>query len=194
MTFEGSVRSKIAMLKLDSVVDELNDDTLDTWAELQQESGSSETTPLNPFMERELLKDNDLSLDGTAFTKETGFQWVFSVASSWPWLTRTIRYKHPSLTKQEVEAVIESYKRMNWWPWYLIPAGGWSVFFCLFCIPVDGIGSRYTSYVFGLILKVGIMVGYVCLNGFQHSSIAQHSMYDWVNLCSKNEVIELEIF
>lgn len=62
------------MLKLDNVVDELNDDTLDIWAELQQESKTSETTPLNPFMEKELLKDNDLSLDGTAFMKETGFQ------------------------------------------------------------------------------------------------------------------------
>jgi len=98
MSFEGSVRSKLAMLKLDSVVDELNDDTLDPWAELQEESGVSEPTPLNPFMEKELLKDHDLSLDGTAFTRETGFQ-----------------YKHPSLTKQEVEAVIESYRRMNWW-------------------------------------------------------------------------------
>ncbi|KAE9962721.1 hypothetical protein BLS_010084 [Venturia inaequalis] len=98
-SFEGSVRSKIAMLKLDNVVDELNDDTLDIWAELQQESKTSETTPLNPFMEKELLKDNDLSLDGTAFIKETGFQ-----------------YKHPTVTKQEIEAVIESYKRMNWWP------------------------------------------------------------------------------
>ncbi|TID16420.1 NAD dependent epimerase/dehydratase family protein [Venturia nashicola] len=98
-SFEGSVRSKIAMLKLDNVVDELNDDTLDIWAELQQESKTSETTPLNPFMEKELLKDNHLSLDGTAFVKETGFQ-----------------YKHPTVTKQEVEAVIESYKRMNWWP------------------------------------------------------------------------------
>jgi len=56
MSFEGSVRSKLAMLKLDSVVDELNDDTLDPWAELQQESGISEPTPLNPFMEKELLK------------------------------------------------------------------------------------------------------------------------------------------
>lgn len=74
MSFEGSVRSKIAMLKLDNVVDELNDDTLEIWAELQQESKTSETTPLNPFMEKELLKDNDLSLDGTAFINETGFQ------------------------------------------------------------------------------------------------------------------------
>ena len=26
------------------------------------------------------------------------------------------RYKHPRLNKEEVEDVIESYRRMNWWP------------------------------------------------------------------------------
>lgn len=74
MKFEGGIVSKMAMLKLDSVVDELNDDTLDPWAELQQEAGITEPTPLNPFMEKELLKDNDLSLDGTKFVEDTGFK------------------------------------------------------------------------------------------------------------------------
>jgi nucleoside-diphosphate-sugar epimerase len=73
MKFEGGIVSKMAMLKLDSVVDELNDDTLDPWAELQQEAGITEPTPLNPFMEKELLKDNDLSLDGGKFVQETKF-------------------------------------------------------------------------------------------------------------------------
>jgi nucleoside-diphosphate-sugar epimerase len=77
MKFEGGIVSKMAMLKLDSVVDELNDDTLDPWAELQQDAGITEPTPLNPFMEKELLKDNDLSLDGSKFMKETGFKYVF---------------------------------------------------------------------------------------------------------------------
>jgi hypothetical protein len=26
------------------------------------------------------------------------------------------RYKHEKLTKEGVEEVVESYKRMNWWP------------------------------------------------------------------------------
>jgi len=99
MKFEGGLVSKMAMLKLDSVVDELNDDTLDPWAELQQEAGITEPTPLNPFMEKELLKDNDLSLDGSKFVEETGF-----------------KYDHPKLTKKEVEDVIDSYKAMKWWP------------------------------------------------------------------------------
>ena len=99
MTFQGSIVSHFAKLHLDSVVDDLNDETLDPWADLQAEAGVSDTSPLNTFVEKELLKDNDLSLDAGLFIQETGFQ-----------------YKHPKLTKAEVEDVIESYRRMNWWP------------------------------------------------------------------------------
>ncbi|KAF2675032.1 NAD dependent epimerase/dehydratase family protein-like protein [Microthyrium microscopicum] len=98
-TFQGTLISQFAKLHLDSVVDDLNDEVLDPWAELQQQAGTKQNTPLSPFTEKELLKDTDLSMDGSAFMKELGFQ-----------------YKHPKLTKEEVEAVIESYKKMNWWP------------------------------------------------------------------------------
>jgi hypothetical protein len=30
--------------------------------------------------------------------------------------TNPFRYEHPKLTKAEIEDVIESYKRMKWWP------------------------------------------------------------------------------
>jgi hypothetical protein len=71
--FHGTLISAFARLNLDHVVDEVNDETLDPWAELQQAAGISQTTPLSPFMEKELLRDCDLSLDGSAFEKETGF-------------------------------------------------------------------------------------------------------------------------
>jgi len=97
--FQGTLISQFAKLNLDSVVDDLNDETLDPWAELQREAGTEANTPLNPFMEKETLRDEDLSLDGAKFIKTLGF-----------------KYKHPKITKEEVEGVIESYKRMNWWP------------------------------------------------------------------------------
>ncbi|KAL6704753.1 hypothetical protein ACN47E_007674 [Coniothyrium glycines] len=97
--FHGTLISAFARLNLDHVVDEVNDETLDPWAELQQEAGINQSTPLSPFMEKELLRDADLSLDGSAFEKETGFT-----------------YTHEKLTKESVEEIIESYKRMNWWP------------------------------------------------------------------------------
>lgn len=71
--FHGTLISAFARMNLDHVVDEVNDDTLDPWAELQQAAGISQSTPLSPFMEKELIRDSDLSLDGGAFETTTGF-------------------------------------------------------------------------------------------------------------------------
>ncbi|GME22492.1 Nad dependent epimerase dehydratase [Neofusicoccum parvum] len=99
--FHGTLISAFARLNLEHVVDDVNDETLDPWADLQEKAGISKThpNPLSPFMEKEILKDTDLSMDGSLFEKETGFE-----------------YKHPVLTKAELEDVVESYKRMGWWP------------------------------------------------------------------------------
>ena len=72
--FHGTIISAFARLNMDHVVDEVNDETLDPWADLQTKAGISQSTPLSPFMEKELLKDSDLSLDGSAFERTTGFQ------------------------------------------------------------------------------------------------------------------------
>ena len=71
--FQGTIISTFARLNLDRVVDDVNDETLDPWADLQTKAGIPQTTPLSPFMEKELLKDTDLSLDGSAFEQTTGF-------------------------------------------------------------------------------------------------------------------------
>ncbi|KAK3208865.1 hypothetical protein GRF29_77g2216622 [Pseudopithomyces chartarum] len=97
--FHGTLINTFARMNLDHVVDEVNDETLDPWADLQQDAGISNSTPLTPFMEKELLRDTDLSLDGGLFEEEVGF-----------------RYQHESLTLEEVERVIASYKAMGWWP------------------------------------------------------------------------------
>lgn len=116
-TFQGTIVSRLAKMQLDSVVDDLNDDVLDPWAELQAEAKTEMNTPLSPFTEKELLKDTDMCMDGSAFIQQVGFAYVFvplilSIVS----LIRLRRYKHPRVTKQEVESVIASYKRLNWWP------------------------------------------------------------------------------
>ncbi|KAB2573947.1 putative nad dependent epimerase dehydratase family protein [Lasiodiplodia theobromae] len=99
--FHGTLISAFARLNLEHVVDDVNDETLDPWAELQEKAGISKANPnpLSPFMEKEILKDTDLSMDGSLFEQETGFE-----------------YKHPILTKEKLEDVVESYKRMGWWP------------------------------------------------------------------------------
>jgi nucleoside-diphosphate-sugar epimerase len=97
--FQGTIISTFAKLNLDSVVDDVNDDVLGPWADLLEDAKITRPGPLSPFMEKELLKDTDLSLDGSRFEKLVGFT-----------------YKKPSITKEELEHIIESYKKMTWWP------------------------------------------------------------------------------
>ncbi|KAI8957804.1 hypothetical protein F5Y11DRAFT_66721 [Daldinia sp. FL1419] len=97
--FQGQLLSNLARLNMDSVVDDVNDDVLGPWADLLADAGITRPGPLTPFMEKELLKDTDLSMDGSRLEAVVGFQ-----------------YQKPIITKELVEEVIESYKRMKWWP------------------------------------------------------------------------------
>lgn len=97
--FQGQLVSTFARLNLDSVVDDVNDDVLGPWADLLADAGITRPGPLTPFMEKELLKDTDLSMDGSRLEKLLDF-----------------KYDKPKITKELVEEVIESYKQMNWWP------------------------------------------------------------------------------
>ncbi|GAB0135956.1 hypothetical protein EsDP_00004276 [Epichloe bromicola] len=97
--FQGQLISTFARMNLDSVVDDVNDEILGPWAELLADAGITRPGPLTPFMEKELLKDTDLSMDGSRLEKLLDF-----------------KYEQPVLTKELVEEVIESYKKMNWWP------------------------------------------------------------------------------
>lgn len=97
--FQGQLVSTFAKLNMDSVVDDINDELLGPWADLLAEAGITRPGPLTPFMEKELLDDSDLSMDGSRLEELLGF-----------------KYEKPKLTKELIEEVIESYKRMNWWP------------------------------------------------------------------------------
>ncbi|KAJ4296085.1 hypothetical protein N0V88_004787 [Collariella sp. IMI 366227] len=97
--FQGQLISTFAKLNLDSVVDDVNDELLGPWADLLAEAGITRPGPLTPFMERELLKDTDLSMDGSRLEEVVGFA-----------------YEKPKVTKELIEEVIESYKTMKWWP------------------------------------------------------------------------------
>ncbi|KAK5097039.1 hypothetical protein LTS08_007059 [Lithohypha guttulata] len=97
--FQGTIISQFAKLNLDSVVDDLNEDFLQPWADMIERAEITRPGPLSPFLEKELLKDSDLSMDGSLFEKTTGF-----------------KYLHEKFTADEARKLIESYKRMNWWP------------------------------------------------------------------------------
>lgn len=97
--FHGTIVSSFARLNLGSAVDEENDEILQPWGDLLHEAGITRPGPINPYLENELVKDDDFSIDGTRFEKVTGFE-----------------YKVPEVTEEGLSAIIESYKRLNWWP------------------------------------------------------------------------------
>ncbi|KIN04808.1 hypothetical protein OIDMADRAFT_192200 [Oidiodendron maius Zn] len=97
--FQGQLVSTFARLNMDSVVDEVNEEVLGPWAELLEDAGITRPGPLTPFMEKELLKDTDLSMDGSRLEKVVGFT-----------------YSKPKVTKELVQGMIDSYIRIGWWP------------------------------------------------------------------------------
>ncbi|KAK8055121.1 hypothetical protein PG993_000348 [Apiospora rasikravindrae] len=97
--FQGQFISTFARMNMDSVVDDINDELLGPWADLLADAGITRPGPLTPFMEKELLKDTDLSMDGSRLEKVVGFE-----------------YQKPQINKELLKEVIESYKKMKWWP------------------------------------------------------------------------------
>ncbi|KAJ5787975.1 hypothetical protein N7457_002965 [Penicillium paradoxum] len=99
VSFIGSLASQLAKLNLDDVVDDLNEVGLQTWAELVQQANITRPGPISPFLERDVLKDQDMSIDGSRFEKETGWKPLY-----------------PAFNADSVREIVDSYKRMGWWP------------------------------------------------------------------------------
>ena len=98
--FQGTIISQFAKMNLEHVVDDLNEDILQPWADLLVEKGITKPGPLTPFLEKELLKDTDLSMAGSLFERVVGF-----------------KYERASgLTVDGVREMISSYEKMEWWP------------------------------------------------------------------------------
>lgn len=73
--FQNALVNTFARLNLEHVVDDVNDDTLDDWADLQEAAGiKGKGGPLSPFMEKEILRDADLCIDGGRFERVVGFR------------------------------------------------------------------------------------------------------------------------
>lgn len=99
VSFTGSLVSQLAKMNLDDVVDDMNEVSLQEWADLIEKSGISRPGPIGPFLERDVLKDQDMSIDGSFFEKTTGW-----------------KPKFEKFDASSVREMVESYKRMNWWP------------------------------------------------------------------------------
>lgn len=99
--FQGTLISSFARFNLDSVVDDVNEEILQPWADLLKEKGIKDGGPLSPFMEKELLKDSDLSLN--AERARTLLGWGYGEGRE-------------ALVEERVREVLESYEKMGWWP------------------------------------------------------------------------------
>ncbi|KAL8681639.1 MAG: hypothetical protein Q9186_002236 [Xanthomendoza sp. 1 TL-2023] len=99
--FQGSLISSFARFNMESVVDDVNEEILGPWAELLKENGITDSGPLSPFMEKELLRDCDLCLDTGRARKVLGWK---------------VEDGREGLSVEGVKSVLDSYRRMGWWP------------------------------------------------------------------------------
>ncbi|EPS39155.1 hypothetical protein H072_7097 [Dactylellina haptotyla CBS 200.50] len=100
--FVGKIISQYATRSnkaIEEAVNDANEEILGPWDDLLDQAGITRPGPITPFIELEQLKDSDLSLDGTRFKNVTGF-----------------KYDVPKMNTAMIEGMVESYKRMNWWP------------------------------------------------------------------------------
>jgi len=95
--FYGSLISSVAKLKLDSVAEEANDNHVPGWTKICQ-NHKILNTPLSPYIDKELLKNNSLWVDGSAITK-AGFA-----------------YKYPAITKEALRVMIDAFIEQGIFP------------------------------------------------------------------------------
>lgn len=103
--FLGSMLSNLAKMQLSAVAEEANDKHVPGWTKLCQKHKIL-NTPLSPYIDKELLYNNSLAVDGTKITKE-GF-----------------KYQHPKFTKDLLQGMIESFITQGIFPPVLGKSGG----------------------------------------------------------------------
>ncbi|KAJ3063690.1 hypothetical protein HDU98_000521 [Podochytrium sp. JEL0797] len=96
--FQGTIISQFAKLNLASITEDVNDKHLEPWGQLCKDGGIH-STPLTPFLDVELLRDNALNMDGSLIEKTFGFQ-----------------YSVPSFNESKVRELIADFEAIGVWP------------------------------------------------------------------------------
>lgn len=99
--FHNTLVSTFARFNLESVVDDVNEDVLQPWADLVKKKGITRQGPISPFMEKELLKDCDFCIDSGRAREVLGWR---------------VGKGREGLSEEGVRRVVESWERMGWWP------------------------------------------------------------------------------
>lgn len=95
--FFGTMISQAAKLRLKQVTEEINDKHLKPWSELCK-SVNIVNTPLTPYIDQELLYNNNFAIDGSA-VESLGFE-----------------YKHPKITEELLREQIDYYVNQRLFP------------------------------------------------------------------------------
>lgn len=69
----GSIMSNLASLKLQEAVDYANESHMGPWLEMLK-AANINFTPISPYIDKELLSNNSLSVDGS-YIEQTGFSY-----------------------------------------------------------------------------------------------------------------------
>ncbi|CAG8486525.1 16229_t:CDS:2 [Acaulospora morrowiae] len=96
--FHNAAINTMAQLNFDSAVEEVNDKHMRPWSTLLR-NNRIKITPLNPYLDKEVLTNHSLSVDGRRITEETGF-----------------RYQVPEITDEKLQEMIDDYIGLGWWP------------------------------------------------------------------------------
>ena len=97
--FQNAFINAIAKYNLENIVDDVNDDVLQPWADLIAKKGIARPGPISPFMEKELLTDKDLCMDGGRAERVLGW-----------------KVGKEKMSEEDVRGVVDSYERIGWWP------------------------------------------------------------------------------
>lgn len=95
--YQGMVVNNFAKVNLTGVTEEVNDKHLQPWSEICNQKGVSRTN-LTPYLDKELLANHPLCVDGTKI-ESTGFT-----------------YDHPNVTKELLEEVLKGYIELKTFP------------------------------------------------------------------------------
>ncbi|KAJ3130940.1 hypothetical protein HK100_007139 [Physocladia obscura] len=96
--FSGTIISQFAKLNLKSITEDVNEKHLEPWAQLCKDGGIL-STPLTPYLDEELLRDNALNVDGSLIEKTFGFEYLV-----------------PKFNEEKVRETIADFEAIGVWP------------------------------------------------------------------------------
>ena len=94
----GSILSNLASLKLSDAAQTANDNHVNPWSEMCSKA-EIHFTPLTPYLDKELLLNTPLFVNGNKIVDSLGF-----------------KYEHPKLTLEDIQQEIDYYVNLNVFP------------------------------------------------------------------------------